>query len=142
MGIFLNLEEMKNKEIINENVVYRGNGISISTDSTNNRNGYYFKIYDNESYSKATKVARINLEKPEYEYHKDKKSIWDLSQSDKRLMIDILKSKNKNTNNTVWNTIVDNCVKFEKSYDSNISKLQMPDYMNLKFDKSKGNKLK
>lgn len=41
MGIFLNLE----KEVITEKVVYRGNGISISTDSTAGRNGHYFKRY-------------------------------------------------------------------------------------------------
>lgn len=141
MGIFLNLEGTTNREIIEEKVVYRGNGISISTDSTSGRNGYYFKVYDNESFSKASKVARINLEKPEYEYHGGDKRIWDLSKSDKQLLINVLKSKSDD-NNTVWNDVVSNCAEYEKSYKTNISNLEMPDYMKLEFNKSKGNKRK
>lgn len=123
MGIFLNLESMKT-EVVNEKVVYRGNGISISTDSTSGRNGYYFKVYNNERYSKASKVARINLEHPDYEYHSGDKRIWDLNSSEKKLLIDVLKSKNNNGDTTVWDDVVNNCSGFEKSYTSDISNTQ------------------
>ena len=49
---------------INETVFYKGDGISIHvniSDKFNYGDQAYFKVYDNENYAKATKVARIQV---------------------------------------------------------------------------------
>lgn len=149
MGIFLNLEE--NLNIIHEDVIHRGEDgtkMTICSHSTAGRNGYYFKVYNGADIMSSKKVARINLEKPEYEYHRDEygKRIWVMSDNEIRKMIEILNSKStwkKTLGGTVWQDVVWQCLKYEKSYTSStMPDLPMPDYTKLVFDGSRGNKFK
>lgn len=157
MGIFLNLEEnlvgeykekfIKNDnqlelEAINEFKIFEDDGISIAVDSTIGRNGYYFKVYNNRNYAKATKVARIDVEKADYVYHRsDGKSIWDMNKSELRSLISILNSPiTGGSSVTIWDKILEACNEFKPN--PKLSNLEMPDYMEIKFDKAKGNKFK
>lgn len=145
MGIFFNLEEIEHKinsklESVEEGSVFKGDGMFISADSTNGRGGYYFKVYDAENFSKATKVARLNLQKPEYEYHRTPgKNIWILNSSEMRKMINILKSVNDGK--SVWDRLAEECNK-SKSNGNLPKSLPMPDYMNIKVDSKRAKKLK
>lgn len=149
MGIFLNLEKETN--VVYEETIHRGenrSNITICSNSTIGRNGYYFKVYDGKNAMSAKRVARINLQIPEYEYHRDDKGkkIWEMSDDDIEKMIKILNSKStwsKTLGGTVWQDLVYQCLKSEKTYNSGVMPdLPMPDYTKLVFDGERGNKFK
>ena len=86
-----------------EESIYKGNGVSISIDVDKNRNygdKPYVKIYNDENYRKATKIARISVsEKPEYIVHKDSKQPWNLNAKEKQKINDIFSTKKPNVGN-------------------------------------------
>ena len=141
MGIFLNLESMKT-EVVNEQRVYTGQGICIEIDPSDDRYGYYFKVYNSESPSKAKKVARFDVSSPEYEYHSTPgKKIWDMNRGELKTVIDALESESKYIDGSVWDDIVRRCKATNQASDISISSA-IPDYINIVFDKKKGNKFK
>ena len=98
------------------------------------------KFMMQKNFSKATKVARLNLQKPEYEYHRiPGKNIWILNSSEMRKMINILKSVNDGK--SVWDRLAEECNK-SKSNGNLPKSLPMPDYMNIKVDSKRAKKLK
>ena len=131
-------EELENKgllEPIEESAIAFEPGMSIEADSTFNRNGYYFKVFDHIKPRCAKRVIRINLEKPEYEYHTG--NIWEMSNQDKKQLIALL---NKDDN---WNKLKTACMDMKGGVpDKHILDLEMPDYMQLKFNSNRGNKFK
>ena len=60
-------------------------------------NNQYFKLYNSNIISKATKVARISMLKPNYLIHKndDGKENWILNNKEKRKLVNLLHSKNE-----------------------------------------------
>ena len=60
-------------------------------------NNRYFKLYNSDIISRATKVARISFDHPNYLDHvnKDGKEDWILTLKEKRELLDILKQKDK-----------------------------------------------
>lgn len=116
---------------INETVFYKGDGISIHvniSDKFNYGDQAYFKVYDNENYAKATKVARIQVKDAKYEIHSDPggKDSWELNSKDKKNLITALKKKpniGRNNKDTVYDAILD---------IYNINDIdEMPDYKKL-----------
>lgn len=73
------------------------NKLAIWVENLTGYNNQYFKLYNNDSYVKATKVARISMLKPNYLVHKndDGKENWILNNKEKRKLINLLHSKNE-----------------------------------------------
>lgn len=73
------------------------NKLAIWIENPTGYNNQYFKLYNNDSYVKATKVARISMLKPNYLVHKndDGKENWILNNKEKRKLINLLHSKNE-----------------------------------------------
>ena len=80
------------KVISNKNPNY-----SIWIENPSGFNNKYFKLYNNDSYIKSTKVARISMLKPNYLVHKndDGKENWILNNKEKRKLVNLLHSKNE-----------------------------------------------
>ena len=82
---------------------------SIWVENPTHYDNRYFKIFNNDSVSKATKVARISMINPRYMTHRndDGKENWILTLSEKRYLINILNQKIKiNPNITNWQRII------------------------------------
>lgn len=96
-----------NLEIINEIRVYSNNKflIGVYGPGMTDRNFHqrpYFKVYNSSKYENANKVARIYFDSPNYVYpeHKERgKEVWYLSNSDKKLLNNILNSKD------IWDSL-------------------------------------
>lgn len=73
------------------------NKLAIWVENPTGYNNQYFKLYNNDSYVKSTKVARISMLKPNYLVHKndDGKENWILNNKEKRKLINLLHSKNE-----------------------------------------------
>jgi hypothetical protein len=57
----------------------------------------YFKVFNHNSYVRATKVARISFLEPKYIIHKDRKENWILNGDEKEQLIDLLELPSTNT---------------------------------------------
>ena len=68
----------------------------------------YFKLYNSNIVSKATKVARISFKKVNYLDHvnSDGKDEWILNNKEKRELIDILTAKSAFNNITNWKMVI------------------------------------
>ena len=55
----------------------------------------YFKLYDSDSFDKATKIARISFREPKYVIHKDENGLqpWIFNNREKKLLIEYLNLK-------------------------------------------------
>ena len=103
------------EEILEERVVYKGDGILITVDGSGltDRNfdkDPYFKVYNSESSDHATKIARISCKTFKQIHHTDKFDDWNLTKKDKKKIANILsnkKSTSKNffTYNSVWDAM-------------------------------------
>ena len=110
-------------------------GLFGSEKETNFGKDPYFKVANNKSYRKATKIARISLFRPEYVVHY--KENWDLDQDTKDTLIDVLKTK-RNGDRTIWDELTFLAGRIA-SKDSNITdedigkinSAEMPDYNKL-----------
>ena len=81
------------EEVLLEGAVFKSPKMTIGVFPSDNRNyGYqaYFKVYNNENYKKATKIARIHFMNPSYEMHSNQH--WPLNTTEKKMLI----KKNKN----------------------------------------------
>lgn len=93
MDFLENLQNILNEEKLYEMASVTKSGVpSIKLQVDRGRNYKdieYFKVYDNDSYSKATKSARISFREPIYISHKnpDGKQAWILNSKDKRGLI-------------------------------------------------------
>jgi len=101
------LENYLQKCTLNEMAtVGRINGTYITVTADSGRNYYnqeYFKIFNNESPSKATKVARILFRRPEYIYHKDQYEQWNLNVKERKALNLVFKQKSKYQKDcTIW----------------------------------------
>ena len=86
------------EEILNEITIYKGDGILITVDGSGqtDRNfdkDPYFKVYNNESSKRATKIARISCKTFKQIYHTDNFDDWDLTKKDKKKIANILNNK-------------------------------------------------
>lgn len=71
----------------------------------------YFKAFDSDSFTKARRVARISMRKPEYIIHKDRagKQPWTLNAQEKATLLEILALPNSyagNFHGTTWQCLV------------------------------------
>ena len=130
--------------ILNEVAVYssRKSNFCIMVDGNGKTDrGYgndpYFKIYNHQNRTKATKCARISLLEPRYIIHNNEK--WNLNSKELKTMIDCLSSVSGN--GTVWDDIksaaakeaVTNMDEKEaKALSSKLLSLKCPDYKKLK----------
>ena len=120
--------------IITEGSIYKDdkNNIMIGMYIDSNRNfeqDPYIKVFNNQNFNKATKVARISLKNVKYIYHSDRFDIWRLNSKEKKLLNEIIRSKDKN-GNLIWNNIL---IELSKLTNKNISKIKIdiPDFTNL-----------
>ena len=103
----------ENKEqLLNEYTIYRGKGILITVDGSGATERDfdscpYMKVYNNESQKKADMVARINIEKPKYVYHKDHFKDWDMNSSDRNKLDEIMDEKPNGKEFKNCNTVFD-----------------------------------
>lgn len=135
MGIYT-----KNQKVLNESSVYRGNNMNISLDPDLSRNYgndvAYFKLYNSDSISSKSKIARISITAPKYIVHdKDNSEIqWKLNHKERKKLQEILKSNCVNGRFagtcTVWEAIVKE-FEYQTNLSINIDK-GMPDYTMLK----------
>jgi hypothetical protein len=70
--------------------------ISLAVNPDNNRNlqgKQYFKFYNHQDYKRATKIARIRFDEPEYIIHGnfDGKENWNLNSKERKVLIKELK---------------------------------------------------
>lgn len=101
------LEKYLETQQLNEMAtVGRVNGTYITVTADSGRNYYnqeYFKIFNSESPSKATKVARILFRRPEYIYHKDQYEQWILNSKERKALNLAFKQKSKYQKDcTIW----------------------------------------
>lgn len=102
-------------KVLEELAVYRGDGILISVDGSgfSDRNfdkDPYFKVYNAESVSRATKIARISCKTFKQISHTDRFDDWNLTKKDKKKIVDILLNKKSNFGdfsiyNSVWDAM-------------------------------------
>ena len=134
MGLYGN-EALNKFNILNEEVIYKNQIMSIRVDNSNTNRGFlknpYFKVYNSDDYTKYTKLVRISMTKPEYIIHNNE--IWNLNSKEKKLLVDILNSTTKK-GITVWESLK-NTIKsypFITNEDKEfINSLSMPNYLNL-----------
>lgn len=136
MGIY---SKKLKEEVINESSVYRGNNINITLDPDLSRNYgndiAYFKVYDSESITSKSKIARISITAPKYIIHNKnvKNEQWKLNHKERKMLQEILKSKCTNgrysNQCTVWEAIVKE-FEYQTGEKLDISK-GMPDYNSL-----------
>ena len=101
------------EEILNEITIYKGDGILITVDGSGqtDRNfdkDPYFKVYNNESSKRATKIARISCKTFKQIYHTDNFDDWDLNKKDKKKIANILNNKKSTSKDfSVYNSVWD-----------------------------------
>ena len=101
------------EEILNEITIYKGDGILITVDGSGqtDRNfdkDPYFKVYNNESSKRATKIARISCKTFKQIHHTDKFDDWDLTKKDKKKIANILNNKKSTSKDfSVYNSVWD-----------------------------------
>lgn len=73
-------------------VTDKNSAIWVEAGSTRPKANRYFKYYNNISYQKANKVARISITKSEYIKHRniDSKDDWILTKSEKKKLVTLL----------------------------------------------------
>ena len=104
MGIY---SKKLKEELVTEVVVYTGNGMNIGIYPSKDRNygdDAYFKVYNNEDFKAADKVARIKFSAAEYgKYHKEGRKVkdWKLNPSEKKKLDQALSDP------AVWSKLVD-----------------------------------
>ena len=84
-------------------------GACIWVDPSPNRNGHYFKLYDNLSPSRADRIARINYTEPRYEEHNTPgKEPWVLTSDEIKSLIEFLNdtAEEPYNNYTNWQVAV------------------------------------
>lgn len=115
MNFLENLQNILNEEKFYEMASVTKSGIpsiKLQVDRGRNYKGIeYFKIYDNDSYTKATKSTRISFREPVYISHKnpDGKEVWILNAKEKKALIKQLNQPSrlfKNTNYTIWHDCI------------------------------------
>lgn len=134
MGLYGN-EALNKFSILNEEVIYKNQNMSIRVDNSNTNRGFlknpYFKVYNSDDYTKYTKLTRISMTKPEYIIHNNE--IWNLNSKEKKLLIDILNSTTKK-GISVWESLK-NIIKtypfITKEDKEFINSLSIPNYLNL-----------
>lgn len=95
MGIYS--KNIKDK-ILNESTVYRGNNLNIALDPDLSRNYgndiAYFKLYNSNSVSSKSKIARISITSPKYIIHNknNKEEQWKLNHKERKKLQEILQS--------------------------------------------------
>lgn len=137
MGLFGNIFKSK---IVAEVTVFKGDGILITVDGDGEKDrGFskepYIKIYNNETATKANKVATLKIEKPEYMKKHNRTGLeeWKLNGKEMKMVLKDLKSKPNvkegKDYETIWETII-NVVntKYNCNLDQDIS---IPNYKNL-----------
>ena len=98
------------EEVLLEGAVFKSPKMTIGVFPSDNRNyGYqaYFKVYNNENYKKATKIARIHFMNPSYEMHSNQH--WPLNTTEKKMLIKILNTTiqiNDVETTTVWKELI------------------------------------
>ena len=88
----------------------------------------YFKICNNKNFSKSSKIARISMTSPNYEYHGSQKLYWKLSNKEKKLLIQNL-NKVISDGKTLWELLKEEADNETHNVNSEfILGLEMPDY--------------
>lgn len=133
---------------VNEITVYKGDGISISINrgetETNFPKDPYFKVYNSESISKATLVARVKADGSGYDYHTDGtgKKVWELTKSKKKLIKALTKPPKGGDSKisdceTVWDAIIAGTnIEFDQQCKFPD---EMPDFSKIEFDPTRLN---
>lgn len=103
------------EKILEERVLYRGDGILITLDGSGETNRSfekdpYFKVYDSESVARATKIARVSCKTFNQISHTDHFKDWDLTKREKKKIANILNNKKSTSKdfsmyNSVWDAM-------------------------------------
>lgn len=146
MSLFDQIIKENNVISLEEGTAYIDNGkngvLLFASPSTTHKYGKkaYFKICNNSTYSKSTKVARICFYEASYIIHKRDphgKETWFLSSREIKMLNDILLQKPNNitsTKQTVWEELIYQFNKGVKDHDPTSvipENLAIPDYSNL-----------
>ena len=105
--------------------------ITVNPDS-NKEGNPYFKYYNHQSYNSATAVIRILFKEPGFVIHKnyDGKDFWNISVSDKKILMKILMSPySANKNYTIWDY-----AKYQWNYEYLEVDIDFEDYVNGEYD--------
>lgn len=131
----------ENEEALNEIAVYKNGNLVITVDGNETGTNFpkrpYFKIYDKQ------KIARIRLDGSDYEYHSTKgKNDWELT-GFKKDLVDILNASPVGADRkvancpTTWEAIK-KATELETHGEPCTLPDEMPNFKDLKFDKSRG----
>lgn len=137
-----NNESNNNLEIMEESFVASGNKVSIHVTPDINRNIgtdpmssiAYFKVGNNKSFKKSTKIVRISFYRAEYIDHYKKSGITRLTSAEKKDLIKLLNSKQDGEK--VWDILIKEYNRVFISFGVQIPiELPMPDYSELEVEK-------
>lgn len=86
--------------------VDRDDNMTFQVNCSEDHNVDYFKVYNHQSYKKASKVARISLFEAKYIYHKndDGKEDWELNAKERKLLVKKLQMEVRGL--TVWQRLI------------------------------------
>ena len=103
-------------------------------------NNKYFKYLNGASYSKADKVARISLLKPEYLEHSSEKANWVLTVKEKKELVFLMNQTNKkyapctNWQATLITYNEDNfAIDFDETINGTFNKAEFPDAFSIDY---------
>jgi hypothetical protein len=83
------------------------NNCSVYVNPDLNRIGNeYFKFCNSSIWTKADKICRISFNKPQYVIHRGPKQNWKLSSGEKKILINLLNSKSRKYDCTVWQYLI------------------------------------
>lgn len=110
--------------------------ISIQINCSEYHNVNYFKLYNHQSYKKASKVARISLFEPKYIIHenKDGKENWILNAKQRKALVEILKLPAAYKDYSIWQLIIlafnkENGLNSFETEENFKNDLKYPDYL-------------
>lgn len=108
-------DEFGIERVIEERLLYRGDGIMITLDGSGETDRSfdkdpYFKVYNAENISQATKIARISCKSFKQLSHTDRFKNWDLTKKDKKKIANILNNKKSSSKefsmyNSTWDAM-------------------------------------
>lgn len=118
-----------NKTALNEGKVYSDNimyiGVYGSIDS-NFQDAPYIKVYNNEKYEVADKVARIDLIDLKYIYHRDSKKIWYLNNKELKHLNKIMRSIDPKIGMYYWDLVLMEIARRSRDHDYEYYKKLFP----------------
>lgn len=125
---------------INEEVIYKGNGILIAIDGSGSTDRSfdkdpYFKVYNSESMKKANKVCTMRINSASYMKAHNRPGLksWTPNSKEMGIIMDALNSKPNGDKkvsgcSTTWDGLIQVCKDKYKDYEAPES---MPDYTSL-----------